>query len=92
MDKIQGRKESEAAFPVLTHDYLRNKFLKAMGGKVPMMARQSWGRFLKTKATRFVFRYEWIVDSRFYVWVSCHKQLEMEDGVEWFGVLQISPS
>jgi len=61
-----------------------------MGGKVPMAARATWGEFLRGKHLRFTFRYLWITHSGFYVWVSEHPRLEMEDGQDWFGVVEIS--
>lgn len=89
MDQTQ-RTPVGAADVVLTHEFLKEVFLKAMGGKVPMAARPSWANFLRGKELRFTFRYLWILHPGFYVWVSEHPRLEMEDGAEWFGVVEIS--
>ena len=71
----------------MDHDILAEKCRKAMGGKIPIAARDRWAEFIRTRGTRFVFRYEWIVEPRFYIWIEENKDtLDIEDGTEWFGV------
>ena len=89
MDKAQGRSE-KTTDTILTHEYLKEVFLYAMGERVPMNARYCWGAFLRSEALRFSFRYEWIKVEAFYQWVSNHPRLEIEDGPEWYGVVEIS--
>tara|TARA_Y100000034_G_C6910601_1_gene424789 strand:+ start:2432 stop:2665 length:234 start_codon:yes stop_codon:yes gene_type:complete len=72
---------------LITHEVLKDKFLKAMGNKIPMDARERWASFIREKQTEFMFRYEWIKDRRFYDWVYHNTdQLDIKDGEEWFGV------
>lgn len=74
----------------MNHDVLADKFYKAMGNKIPMVARERWGIFIRERRTEFTFRYDWIKDSRFYQWVHENsgpgKSLDIMDGEEWFGV------
>lgn len=60
----------------MTHEQLKEKFLKAMGGKPPMAARSTWGNFLRNQETEFFLNYDWIKDSRFYGWLNT-------DVVQW---------
>lgn len=58
-----------------------------MGNKIPMEARDRWADFVRSQATEFKFRWEWIKDPRFYQWIEKNKdQLDIMDGEEWFGV------
>jgi len=52
----------------MTHEELKEKLLKAMGGKPPLAAREAWGEFQRTRATEFWFNYDWIKVSAFYAW------------------------
>ena len=71
----------------MNHDILQDKIRKAMGGKPPIAARDRWADFIRTRGTRFVLRYEWIRDRRFFKWVLDNQDtLDIEDGEEWFGV------
>lgn len=71
----------------MNHEILADKFRKAMGGRPPIEARDRWANFLRTHGTRFVVRYEWIQDRRFFKWVWDNQDtLDIEDGEEWFGV------
>ena len=77
----------------MNHDILADKIRKAMGGKPPIAARDRWAEFIRTRGTRFVMRYEWIQDNRFYKWVWDNQDtLDIEDGTEWFGVYICEPS
>lgn len=71
----------------MNHDILQDKIRKAMGGKPPIQARDRWADFIRTRGTRFVLRYEWIRDRRFFKWVWDNQDtLDIEDGEEWFCV------
>jgi hypothetical protein len=71
----------------MNHQILQDKIRKAMGGKPPIQARDRWADFIRTRGTRFVLRYEWIRDRRFFKWVWDNQDtLDIEDGEEWFGV------
>ena len=71
----------------MDHDILADKIRKAMGGRPPIAAREKWADFIRTRGTRFVLRYEWIQDNRFFKWVWDNQDtLDIEDGTEWFGV------
>lgn len=71
----------------MDHDILADKLRKAMGGRIPIAAREKWGEFIRNRGTRFVVRYEWIQDPRFFQWVWDNQDtLDIEDGTEWFGV------
>lgn len=71
----------------MNHDILQDKIRKAMGGKPPIAARDRWADFIRSQGTRFVLRYEWIRDRRFFKWVWDNQDtLDIEDGEEWFGV------
>lgn len=76
----------------MNHDILADKIRKAMGGRPPIAARDRWAEFVLTRGTRFVMRYEWIQDNRFYKWVWDNRDtLDIEDGTEWFGVFIWEP-
>lgn len=76
----------------MTHEELRDKCRKAFGHKVPMEAKERWAIFNKEQRTEFTFRYDWIRDPRFYIWVSKNLDtLEIKDGAEWFGVYICQP-
>lgn len=74
----------------MNHDILADKFLKAMGNRIPMKAREKWGQFIREERTEFVFLYDWIKDPRFYQWVHANsgpgKPLDIIDGEERLGV------
>lgn len=71
----------------MNHEILQDKIRKAMGGKPPIAARDRWADFIRSRGTRFVMRYEWIRDRRFFKWVWDNQDtLDIEDGEEWFGV------
>lgn len=53
----------------MTHEDLKNKLLKAMGGKVPMSARDTWADFLRSRATEFFMNYDWVKHPAFWKWV-----------------------
>jgi len=77
----------------MNHDILADKFRKAMGGRPQIAARDRWSEFIRTRETRLVVRYEWIMDRRFYDWVHQNLDtLDIEDGAEWFGVYIWEPS
>jgi hypothetical protein len=77
---------------MITHEILRDKCRKAMGMKIPIAAKERWAIFIKEKRTEFIFRYEWIIDRRFYDWVHDNQQfLDIMDGTEWFGVYICHP-
>ena len=76
----------------MNHDILQDKIRKAMGGKPPIAARDRWADFIRSRGTRFVMRYEWIRDRRFFKWVWDNQDtLDIEDGEEWFGVFIRKP-
>lgn len=76
----------------MNHEILADKIRKAMGGRPPVAAREKWAEFVRTRGTRFVMRYEWIQDNRFYKWVWDNQDtLDIEDGTEWFGVFIWEP-
>ena len=60
----------------MTHEQLKEKLLKAMGGKPPMAARSIWGDFLRNRGTEFFLNYDWIKNDLFYRWLNT-------DIVEW---------
>lgn len=77
----------------MNHDILADKIRKAMGGRPAIAARERWAEFTRTRGTRFVMRYEWILDKRFYKWVWDNRDtLDIEDGEEWFGVYIWEPN
>ncbi len=63
----------------MTHEELRDKLLKGMGGKPPMMARDTWAMFLQNRATEFWINYDWIKNKAFWTWV--HKSEEVDIGL-----------
>lgn len=77
---------------MINHDILADKFRKAMGGRIPYAARDSWAEFIRTQGTRFWANYDWIRDGRFYDWVHLNIDvLEIEDGTEGFAVFIYEP-
>lgn len=71
---------------MMTHEELKEKFLKGFGGKVPYAARESWGQFLRSKAASFSLRYEWIKHEGFWNWISTTDIIDFDDGQEWIRV------
>lgn len=65
----------------MTHEDLRDKLLKAMGGKPPISARSSWAEFIKTRGDSFFLKYDWVSP---YILVHFFKWL-MEDPSVDFG-------
>lgn len=70
----------------MNHEILSEKFRKAFGKNIPFAARDSWASFIRERGTKFYFRWEWIRDPRFFLWVSQNGELDIYDGEEWFGV------
>ena len=74
----------------MDHDVLAEKLHKAFGNKIPMVARERWGLFIRERRTVFIFRYEWVKAPAFWRWVYQNsgpgKPLDIIDGEEWFGV------
>lgn len=54
----------------MTHEELRDKLKKAMGGKIPMDARPTWAEFLRSRATEFWINYDWVKNPAFWNWVN----------------------
>lgn len=63
----------------MTHEELKAKLLKAMGGKPPFSARQTWGTFQKTRGNSFFMNWHWIKDRRIEKWAEDHPDLESYD-------------
>ncbi len=63
----------------MTHDELKDKLLKGMGGRVHMAARDTWATFLQTKATEFWMNYDWIKNNAFWEWA--YKSDEVDSGL-----------
>jgi len=66
----------------LDHEELQEKLRKAMGMKIPMAARERWGKFIKERATEFTLRYEWVVDNRFFEWCLHCPDIDFGEGSE----------
>ncbi len=64
---------------MITHEQLKEKCLKAMGGKPPMAARSTWGKFLQIKGTSFFMNYDWIKVKAFYSWLHTDHEFEWLD-------------
>jgi len=64
----------------MTHEQLREKIMKAFGGKVPMRARDRWANFLRGQATEIYLEYEWIKDSRFFRWIYECEDVDFGEG------------
>lgn len=64
----------------MTHDELQEKLRKAMGGKIPPAARETWGLFLKSKGEEYFLRYEWIKVKGFYKWILECEDVEFGEG------------
>lgn len=69
-----------------THQELKEWCLHAMGGKVPVNARPTWGQFQRSRGTRIRLAYDWIKNPGFYKFVSDHPHLEFGDGEEYYTV------
>lgn len=65
----------------MDHDELKDKILKAFGGRVPVSAKDRWAEFVKNRETEIFLFYDWVKDRRFYRWVQNHPDLEFGDGV-----------
>jgi hypothetical protein len=63
----------------MDHEELKEKLLKGMGGKPPMVARESWGEFQRTKATEWWYNYEWIKIPQFHDWA--HYCTDVDNGL-----------
>lgn len=63
----------------MTHEELKEKLLKCMGGKVPFEARGTWGYFLKTRNNCYFMNWDWIKDLRIEQWAADHPELESWD-------------
>lgn len=70
----------------MTHDQLADKILKAMGGKVPIGARQSWGNFVRERRDRFFLADDWVKDQRIWQWADSNPEVDIgfcsDDGME----------
>lgn len=64
----------------MTHDELRDKILKAMGGPPPFAARSSWAKFIYERRGSIWLNYDWIKDNRFYQWCEDHPDVEIGGG------------
>ena len=67
----------------MIHEELREKLLKAMGGKISINARESWGKFLRERATEFRMKYDWIKVQAFYKWMENSKDVDFGEGGEF---------
>jgi len=76
----------------MTHEELRDKLLKAMGGKPPFAARGTWGYFLKSKNHCFFMNWDWIKDPRIEKWAEDHPDLESWDSVNGLTIEIYQPS
>lgn len=63
----------------MTHDELQEKLRKAMGGKIPMAARDSWAEFLRNRATEFWINYDWVKHPGFWQWL--HEDPRVDGGL-----------
>lgn len=70
----------------MTHEELKSKLTKAMGGYPPAVARERWGNFLRNKSTEFTLRYDWIKDPRFYKWLMECPEVDFGEGAETISV------
>ncbi len=74
---------------VFSHEELKDKLRKAMGGKIPFEARESWGQFVREERLYFKMRDEWIRDKRFFQWTYDNKNhvvIELHLGSWWIFV------
>lgn len=65
----------------MTHEELKDKLLKAMGGKIPFKARGTWGYFLRSRNSTFFMNWDWITDPRIEKWAEDHDEVECYDSV-----------
>tara|TARA_R110000851_G_scaffold16046_3_gene52562 strand:+ start:10684 stop:10968 length:285 start_codon:yes stop_codon:yes gene_type:complete len=63
----------------VTHEELKDKLLKCMGGKPPMAARETWAYFLKSENNCFFMSWDWIRDMRIEKWAEDHPELDCYD-------------
>lgn len=70
----------------MTHDVMREKILKAVGGRPPIGMRDSWAEFIKTKGTYFFLRDEWVKDKRFWDWCFAQPAFEFYCRDEGVGI------
>jgi len=63
----------------MTHEELKNKLLKAMGGRVPIPARETWATFLRSGGDSFFMNWDWMKDLRIEKWAEDHPDLEAYD-------------
>jgi len=63
----------------MDHEELRDKMKKAMGGKIPPSARETWAPFLQSRAETFFMSWDWIKDGRIEQWAHDHPDLEAYD-------------
>ena len=54
----------------MNHAQFKEKLLKAMGGKPPVPARETWGNFLRSEGTSFYMNYDWVKHNAFWKWVT----------------------
>lgn len=66
----------------MTHDEFAAKMLKAMGGHVPLGARESYGKLLTEKGTEFWLDYNWIKSQRFYNWCIQESAVDFHEGAQ----------
>lgn len=68
----------------MTHEIMKDKILKAVGGRPPMSMRDTWAEFIKTKGTKFFIRDEWVKNKKFWDWLFDQPAFEFncrDDGV-----------
>ena len=68
----------------MTHEIMKEKILKAVGGRPPMSMRDTWAEFIKTKWTKFFIRDEWVKNKKFWDWLFDQPAFEFtcrDDGV-----------
>ena len=66
----------------MTHEELKEKLLKAMGGKPAIAARPTWAEFLRNRGTEFFINYDWIQAPAFYKWVWYCEDVDFGDGAQ----------
>ena len=60
----------------MTHEELRDKMKKAMGGRVHPEARETWAEFIRSKGETFFLNWEWVKDIRIERWAEQHPDME----------------
>jgi hypothetical protein len=66
----------------MTHNELKEKLLKAMGGKPAYSARPTWAEFIRGEGTSFFINYDWIQVPAFYEWLSNAQDVQFDDGAQ----------